>query len=76
MTDTSFVGAARRNRLSDAGKCINGDHHGPPVPGKKRCLWCVQVHRIGSVKALQLAAEDPANPQPFAGYRAKRARSS
>lgn len=60
---TEFVGAARRNRLAADGKCINGEHHGPPVPGKKRCAWCVLVHRVGSAKALQLAAEDPSSPQ-------------
>lgn len=64
-----FVGAARRNRLADAGKCINGEHHGPPVPGRKRCAWCVFVHQKGSARALELAADDPNNPQPFPGYR-------
>jgi hypothetical protein len=72
MTEEIFVGATRRNRNADAGCCINGEHHGPPAPGLIRCPWCVQVHRVGSARALELAANDPANPQPFAGYRAKR----
>ena len=66
------VGGPRRDRLSAEGKCINGDHHGPPMAPQKRCAWCVQVHRVGSVKALELARENPENPQPTPNYRAKR----
>jgi hypothetical protein len=69
--EANSYASARRNRNEAAGKCINGEHHGPPAHPKKRCAWCVLVHRVGSAKALQLAA-NPSNPQPFPGYRAKR----
>lgn len=54
----------RRDTLSEQGKCINGPSHGPLMPGKKRCAWCVLVHRVGVERAIQIANDHADNPQP------------
>ncbi len=54
----------RRDALRLRHLCINGELHGPPVIGLRRCAWCVTVHRVGVKKALELAVESPVNAQP------------
>lgn len=58
----------RRDTLSEQGKCINGPSHGPLMPGKKRCAWCVLVHRVGVRIALELVAADPTIAQRPDGH--------
>lgn len=61
--------ATRRRTAIDEGRCINGTQHAAPEiderTGKRkiRCEWCVRVHQIGVVKALELA-DDAAEVQP------------
>lgn len=58
----------RRDELSAAGYCINGKLHGPPVAPKKRCAWCIRVHRVGVEKALEEAGVNADAPQPPPRY--------
>jgi hypothetical protein len=57
---------SRRERNAKAGACINENNqgaHGKATHGR-RCAWCKLVHAVGSVRALELAADHPGNPQP------------
>lgn len=60
---------ARRDALTEQGKCINGAGHAPPVPGQRRCEWCRLVHRKGAMVAMTQAYDHGGDVQPPPGYR-------
>lgn len=67
----------RQRGLLKAGCCINGKGHAEPqidpATGRRRarCEWCRLVHRVGVVKALELAGDHQDNPQPPSQWRLK-----
>lgn len=73
-TPKDLYNHTRQQTAIAAGRCINGKEHAEPsinpATGKRRvrCEWCVRVHAIGVVKALELA-DDPAEVQPPPGPR-------
>lgn len=42
---------ARRDTLTEDGKCLNGAHHGKATHGR-RCEWCAAVHAHGLAAVL------------------------
>jgi hypothetical protein len=77
-TPKDLYNRGRQQALIKAGKCLNGAEHAEPVvsptTGRRRvkCEWCRLVHSLGVVRAGELAAEHPDNPQPPPGWRALR----
>lgn len=60
----------RRQKLQAENTCINGPLHGPPMPGRIRCHWCVWVHRHGVAAVLKMKNA----PTPPPGYVVRRPR--
>jgi hypothetical protein len=69
-TPKDLYNRGRQQALIKAGKCLNGAEHAEPVvsptTGKRRskCEWCRAVASVGRERALELARENPGNPQP------------
>lgn len=57
----------RRASLIDAGKCLNGAHHGKATHGR-RCEWCDAVHKHG-LEAVLADPNAPTRPEQRRGRR-------